>query len=171
MDRSDVVLAFELFAHGSEGIGAWITRDANPFVLDRLARIETDPVSKVQLNQLLVLGREAIVSDDFFNYYWIDVPDSHPYPVKLLPDYSDSFNGKSALSSLAQLKWGLYRLYYDGLLYFGNIRSAFRQLRSMTAAELRGYFGAKRVDTQNIRDRGPPLPLRAIARDDSLFNI
>jgi hypothetical protein len=52
----------------------------------------------------------------------------------------------------------------DGLLYFGNVRSAFRALREQSSHGLRQYFLAKRVDTDAIKRRGPPLPLRPIEK-------
>jgi hypothetical protein len=51
----------------------------------RLDGIGTDPLAKVQLNQLLAFGHEAPVSDDFFRYYWLSAPKLHPYDVKLVP--------------------------------------------------------------------------------------
>jgi hypothetical protein len=64
------------------------------------------------------------------------------------------------------LKWGLYRIFTDGLLWFGNVRTAFRSLRSMNADELGGFFQRRRFDTKLIKERGPALPLQPITRDD-----
>src|ERR1019366_963001 len=68
-------------------------------------------------------------------------------------------------TSLDHLAWGLHRLYVDGLLYFGNVRTAFRALRELPRAELHGFFSAKRVDTDAIKRRGPALPLRPIDKE------
>jgi hypothetical protein len=119
----------------------------------------------VQLNQLLVLGHEAPVSDAFFRYYWLTAPITHPYDVQEIPDYSDTWTASNEIISLAHLKWGLRRLYTDGLLYFGNVRTAFRVLRDMTAEQLECLFAAKRFDTDGIKRRGPALPLKPIAKD------
>jgi hypothetical protein len=64
------------------------------------------------------------------------------------------------------LRWGLYRLYVDALLYFGNINAAYDALRSRTLSELTTLFQQKRFDTEAIARRGPPLPLQQIAKDD-----
>lgn len=69
------------------------------------------------------------------------------------------------IESLAHLKWGLYRLYVDALLYFGNIRTAFRKLRDLSIEEIAGLFRSERFDTAAIKRRGPPLPLKVIAKD------
>jgi len=64
------------------------------------------------------------------------------------------------------LRWGLYRLYVDGLLYFGNVTAAFRALRSKTLEELTTFFKQKRFDTLAISERGPALKLEDIPRDE-----
>jgi hypothetical protein len=61
--------------------------------------------------------------------------------------------------SLAHLRWGLYRLYVDALLFFGNVRTAFRSLRDRQLDMLQYLFTQKRFDTKAIERRGPPLPL------------
>lgn len=153
------------------GIGSWLTDKTSGLVLDRLCTIDSEPLTAVQLNQLLVLAHEAPVSDGFFCYYWLDTPDSHPYDVRRLPGvqdlptFLDTKNDVSAIESLNHLAWGLHRLYIDGLLYFGNIRTAFRSLRAMTHPELEDFFATKRFDTDSIKRRGPPLPLRIIPQD------
>src|SRR5207249_370728 len=64
------------------------------------------------------------------------------------------------------LRWGLYRLYVDGLLYFGNVAAAYSSLRSKTFEELIAFFTQKRFDTAAIAQRGPALPLEDIAKDN-----
>ena len=65
-----------------------------------------------------------------------------------------------------ELRWGLHRLYTDGLLYFGNVRTVYRKLRALTRNELVRFFARKMFDTQRIKERGPALPLRPISKDD-----
>lgn len=127
--------------------------------------IDTSPLRKVQLNQLLVLGREAPVSEGFFDYYWNTAPELHTYPVEGVPGYNDAFLEKGAIISLEHLKWGLYRLYIDSLLYFGNIRSGYRELRAMESTKLKKFFHDRRVDTKLTKARGPALPLEEIPKD------
>jgi len=117
------------------------------------------------LNQLLVLGHEAPVSDAFFNYYWSTAPEDHPYPVKTIPGFSDDFLESDAIISLAHLKWGLYRLYVDSLLFYGNVRSGFRSLRAKKSDELKNFFARFRINTELTKKRGPSLPLEQIPKD------
>ena len=60
----------------------------------------------------------------------------------------------------------MHRLYTDGLLYFGNVRTAYRKLRPLTAEQLDAFFSSRRFDTETIKARGPALPLVAIPKDD-----
>jgi hypothetical protein len=151
---------------GNEGSGGWLTEHTNDEVFHRLDRIHDDPLRKVQLNQLLVFGHEAPVSDDFFRYYWLENPVEHPYAVSKLPDFQEEWVGSQAITSLPHLRWGLHRLYTDGLLYFGNVRTVYRKLRALTRNELVRFFARKKFDTQRIKERGPALPLRPISKDD-----
>src|SRR5207245_1295989 len=96
---------------------------------------------------------EADVSDDFFEYYWLTAP-LHLYDTRKVPDFRPEWLHVKAIVSLDHLRWGLYRLYMDGLLCFGNVRTAFSQLRAMTKTELTSYFGEKRFDTERIKERG-----------------
>ena len=165
--KADILREFSIFSVPTGGIGNWLTEDTHDDVFTRLGKVDQEPLSAVQLNQLLVLGHEAPVSDDFFRFYWLLTPDQHPYDVRTIPDFSDSFlRSSGAILSLAHLKWGLYRLYVDALLYFGNVRSAFRRLRDLSLSEIEAFFRSERFDTDAIKRRGPSLPLKPIAKDD-----
>jgi hypothetical protein len=166
MDKDQILQELSLFSLRTEGIGGWLTQETDDEVFLRLGRIEKEPLSKVQLNQLLAFGHEAPVSDDFFRYYWLDVPPQHPYDVKTISGFQGAWQRSSAITSLAHLKWGLYRLFTDGLLWFGNVRTAYRHLRSLNRHQLDAFFARRRFDTQLIKDRGPALPLTPIAKDD-----
>lgn len=128
MPKNAILNEFKLFSLGTGGIGSWLTEDTDDLVFERLNEISKTPLKKVQLNQLLVLGHEAPISDAFFKYYWLESPENHPYPTNKLPGYSDNWKEKEAIVSLEHLKWGLYRLFLDSLLYFGNVRSGYREL-------------------------------------------
>src|SRR6059036_869046 len=132
MSREDILRHFELFALGTDGIGGWLGPDTDARVFERLARVPEEPLAKVQLNQLLAFGHEAPVSDDFFRYYWLSRPPRHPYDVATLPDFDHKWIDASTILSLPHLRWGLCRLYTDGLLCFGNVRTAYRKLRAQT---------------------------------------
>lgn len=164
--KAEILEELKLFKLRTGGLGSWITEDTDSEIFDRLGRIDSAPISKVQLNQLLAFGHEAPVSEDFFRYYWLEAPESHPYDVISIPDYAPEWLQSSAIMSLAHLKWGLYRIFTDGLLWFGNVRTAFRKLRSLNATELERFFSNRRFDTNLIKGRGPALELRTIAKDD-----
>jgi hypothetical protein len=164
--KTEILEEFSLFSMPSGGIGSWLTEHTHSDVFDRVGRIDEEPLSAVQLNQLLVMGHEAPVGDGFFRYYWLEAPDEHPYNVRDVPGFSvDWLQSKEVISSLGHLKWGLYRLYMDGLLYFGNVRTAFRKLRDLSFTEISGLLSSERFDTPAIKRRGPPLPLKTIAKD------
>ena len=168
--KDDILRDFAIFSVPSGGIGRWLTQDTHDDVFTRLREIDARALPGVQLNQLLVLGQEAPVGDGFFRYYWLKNPEAHPYSVSDLPDFSKDWplsNGN--IVSLAHLKWGLYRLYVDGLLYFGNVRTAFRELRDLPIADIEKFFSRKRFDTCAIKRRGPALPLKSIAKDSRYY--
>ncbi|MHC4405342.1 MAG: hypothetical protein ACYTG0_37320 [Planctomycetota bacterium] len=166
MDKDQILRELKLFSIRTGGGGSWMTEDSEAEVFARLGRIEEEPLTKVQLNQLLAFGHQAPVSDEFFRYYWLTRPAAHPYDLKSISDFEEAYEESSAITSLAHLKWGLYRLFTDGLLWFGNVRTAFLKLRSMTQGELSEFFASRCFQTRLIRDRGPALPLTPIAKDD-----
>src|SRR5260370_14401799 len=166
MSKEQILDQFRLFTLGTDGIGGWLGPDTDRRVFDRLDGVHKDPLAKVQLNQLLAFGHEAPVSDDFFRYYWLSAPKLHPYDVKLVPDFDERWVSSTAIISLAHLRWGLTRLFADGLLYFGNVRSPYRKLRALSTAELAAFFGKRRMDTEAIKSRGPSLPLTGIPKAD-----
>ncbi len=166
MSKEQILDQFKLFSLKTDGIGGWLGTETDDRVFRRLEIVDHEPLTKVQLNQLFAFGHEAPVSDDFFRYYWLSVPPLHPYEVQRLPEFEKAWLESNAIVSLAHLRWGLYRLFTDGLLYFGNVRTAYRKLRALTTSELSDFFGRRRFDTEAIKSRGPSLPLLPIAKDD-----
>src|SRR4051812_25583236 len=119
MSKETILKEFELFSLDTAGIGGWINEDTSPLIFDRLLNIENNPLSKVQLNQLLVLGHEAPLSDGVFKYYWTTLPEKHEYDCASIPGFNKGWTiGSQDIGNLEHLKWGLYRLYVDGLLHF-----------------------------------------------------
>jgi hypothetical protein len=165
MNKESILSQFELFFAGTGGIDSWLGPKTPEEVFNRLADIDQAPLSKVQLTQLLVLSHEAGPSSGFFRYYWLSTPD-HPYDVTAVPGFDPAWRDSTQILSLDHLRWGLYRLYVDALLYFGNIRSCYRALREKGYDELVSFFAPKRFDSLLIKQRGPPLPLNHIAKDD-----
>lgn len=167
MSKETILNELQLFSLGGEGIGGWISENTDDKVFDRLGKLQDEPLSNAQLNQLLGFGHQAPVSNDFFRYYWLEAPPNHPYPVDQFPGFNQQcVDQKRAIVSLKHLKWGLYRLFTDALLYFGNVRTAFRTLRTLTRKELNAFFQSKRFDTNAIKERGGVLPLQTIPQDD-----
>jgi len=167
-NRDEVVSKFADLSFGDElGLGTWLSEKAQPLVLQRLEALETEPLTKVQLNQLLVASRMGSISDGFFKYYWRETPE-HPYDVTAVDHFRREWveGGKHVISSIDHLHWGFYRLYIDGLLYYGNVKGGFGCLRSLAYDQIAQVFKAKRFDTDAIAARGPALPLSVIARDD-----
>ena len=167
MPKETILEQLHLFSLGGEGIGGWLTEETDDRVFDRLDDIQNQQLTRPQLNQLLGFGHQAPVSVDFFSYYWLECPAKHPYAVEQLPSFEPRWVGDTTgITSLSHLKWGLYRLFVDGLLYFGNVRTAFRGLRTLTRQELDSFFQRKRFDTDAIKQRGGVLPLQPIPRDN-----
>lgn len=167
ISKEEVISKFALFFDNNGGITSWIGPATPDIVFERLSKINEDPLSKVQLDQLLVLSHEAGVSDGFFAYYWLSAP-THTYDVTMIPDFNPEWLaiGKEVIVSLEHLKWGLYRLYIDSLLYFGSIRSGYRFLRDLNSEDLQEFFQSKRFNTELIKKRGPALSLKNISKDD-----
>jgi len=169
MESKDAILKkFEIFCFGNDkGLGTWLSENMHQLVLARLQALDTEPLTKVQLNQLLVVSEVPSVSDGFFRYYWRDIPE-HPYDVTSISAFEKGWTvgDDQIINGLDHFYWGLYRLYVDGLLYFGNVKAAFSSLRSMTFEEVQTFFRIKRFDTNAIAARGPALPLNKIGRDD-----
>jgi hypothetical protein len=168
MDRDEAIEKFADLSFGVEqGLGTWISERTHPLVLDRLTRIETEPLTKVQLNQLFVVSQMASISDGFFRYYWRVAPE-HPYDVTTIDVFRKEWleGTEHVIHSIDHLHWGLYRLYVDGLLYYGNVKAAFTSVRSLAYEQITELFSRKRFDTDAIAARGPALPLNVIGRDD-----
>ena len=166
MSKETILKQFHLFSFKGEGITGWLTEDTDDKVFDRLDKIQDSPLTRVQFNQLLGFGHQAPISEAFFRYYWIECPTKHPYPAEKLPGFEKKWLGAKEIVSLPHLKWGLYRLFTDGLLYFGNVRTAFRTLRTLDREKLDAFFQERRFDTDAVKQRGDVLPLLFIPQDD-----
>jgi hypothetical protein len=166
----DIQAEFAIFRGNGAGIESWISDTTPRLVIERLNEIDAKPISLAQLNQLLILSHEAGVSEGFFRYYWLSAGTAlakvHPYNITRVPDYNPTYENLESISSLPHLKWGLYRFYSDALLFFGNIRQAYRELRQKSFSDLEDFYSSKRFDTQRLMSRGAPLPMLSIAKDD-----
>ena len=104
------------------------------------------------------------MSEGCFLYYFLEVPLSHPYPVeKVLSSagYKPP-KGLTEITSLNQARWGLRRFIYDAMLYWGNFRQAYRDLRLLSFEAIAGFFAAKKINGKRITTRGKvtePTPI------------
>ncbi len=138
--KAQILQDFALFSVPTGGIGNWLTEKRHDDIFERLGKIDADPLPAVQLNQLLVLGHVAPLADGFFRYYWLQAPDRHPYSVRDVPGFSDAFVQSGGLIvSLAHLKWGLYRLYIDALLYSETFARPFGACETSHSQTLRPF--------------------------------
>src|SRR5689334_3937338 len=121
MTKEELLSALSLFITGKCGIECLVCEDAPPTVTNRLAALDHDPLSKVQLNQLLGLREERGMSDGFFRYYWSADPKT-PYKLSTIPGFSTEFHKHTKIQDLNHFIYGLHRIFIDGLLYRGNVR-------------------------------------------------
>jgi len=164
-----IIAEFADLCFGKElGLGSWLSTNAHPVVLQRLTALPEEPLTKVQLNQLFVVSQMPSISDGFFQYYWREVPLDHPYKISAIHGFQPQWleGEQHVIRSIDHLYWGLYRLYIDGLLFYGNVKAGFISLRSLTHEQIAAFFTSKRFDTGAISARGPSLALNPIARDD-----
>src|SRR6266513_1645441 len=134
-------------------------------ILRRLLGMSDASIGVTHFNQILHLVHEAGVSEGFFKYYFQEISPDHPYPVDRVLDVQPQFDEKG-IATVDQLDWGLRRFFIDGLLYYGNIKSAFRDLRSQNYDTLRNLFALRRFDVGAMGKRSDPLPLNDIPVDD-----
>ena len=169
ISRQELLNEFEIFNYGTSGLTSLLSNSNAPEeVIVALSNLEGRPLTRPQFNQLLTLSHEASISDGFFQYYWLSVPKNHPYKVSKIPRFSEEYcllNAKT-ISSKNQLYWGLYRFFVDALLYYGNVLTAFQELRSWSYADLENYFTNKQWNTMDMKARGRPLDLTRIEKSD-----
>ena len=161
--KQRILEQFQLFQGGTGGLDSWLRPETPDKVFDALADLETHPLSRARLNQLLTLAQEAPVSQPLFAYYWLSAP-SHPYDVRLVPCYDERWPGSKNIQSIDQLYWGLYRFYVDALLYFGSIRTAYQRLRRLSKSDLHSFFAAHQIN--GLDKRGEALLLSHIGKDN-----
>ena len=124
-------------------------------------------LSWARLNQTLHRLSEAGMSEGFFRYYFLEVPQEHPYPVELVFHNAPFRPPKDAheIVSVEHLQWGIRRFIYDAMLYWGNFHQAYRDLRQLTSEQLLHCFAAKRVDEGRMTRRGKVQDPTPIPRD------
>jgi hypothetical protein len=129
--------------------------------------LKAGSLSWARLNQIMHRCSEAGMSEGFFSYYFLEGPIAHPYPVdKVLPAISyKPPKGLTEITSLQQAQWGLRRFIYDAMIYWGNLRQAYRDLRLLSFEEIGVFFAEKRINGQRIATRGKVTGPTSIPRD------
>jgi hypothetical protein len=167
--KTKILAEFDLFRGNGGGIEDWFSENLPERVADVLANCEAKPISCEELNQILILSHEAGVSRGFFRHYFCEGTSAIspcPYDPTKLPGFEERFLGSERILSLGHLKWGLYRLYVDSLLLYGNVRQGFRALRGQSADSIARTIARKAFNTEALTSRGEFLPLDTIAKDD-----
>lgn len=165
MTKEQLIEKFAGLRTNNGGIESFVSQDSPPEVIERLCSVDAEPLSKVQLNQLLGLSEERAVSDDFFRYYWLAEPSS-PYKLSSIPGFSTQFPDHDKIQSIDHLYYGIYRIYIDGLLLQGSVRAYFRESASKSYDEIHCAIQRVLVDTDSVKRRGPILPLKDISKDN-----
>jgi hypothetical protein len=165
MTNEEATNLLKFYFPGSLRLGNQLKSEDGQRILERLRDIESHPLTITHTNQLLHLNHEAGMTDGCFRYYFLDEPLTHPYPVNRVLNALPPIN-KLCIGSLAQLDWGLRRMYIDALLYWGNVRSAYRYLRTKMYDELVSIFAGHRFPSNAMKGRGDTLPLSAIPDGD-----
>jgi hypothetical protein len=165
MTKEELLSSLALFITGKCGIECLVCEDAPATVLERLATLDREPLSKVQLNQLLGLREERGMSDGFFRYYWSSEPRT-PYKLSKIPGFSSDFPKHDKIQDLDHFVHGLHRIFIDGLLYRGNVRGYYREFAIQSYDEIDRFVRSRLIDTDIVKARGPTLPLREISKDN-----
>jgi hypothetical protein len=103
-----------------------------------LEALDQGALSWARFNQIIHLCSQAGMSEGFYRYYFLENPALHPYPCeRVFPD--GTFRppeGVVEIQSLRQLTWGIRRFMYDAMLFWGNFRQAYRDLRGKNFSEI-----------------------------------
>jgi hypothetical protein len=129
--------------------------------------LDNGDLSWARLNQIMHLCSQAGMSEGFYRYYFLSFPENHPYPVEKVftdDDYEPP-KGADEIKSLRQFHWGIRRFIYDAMLYWGNFRQAYRDLRQLSEVDIAELFAAKRINEARLNRRGQVVEPIAIPQD------
>lgn len=170
MKAEEIITYFNQFSNNNPhcfGLERFLSVNGNPIVFERIEELSNNSsLNYTQLNQLFVISELNGISKDFFKYYWTSASEHHPYKVIKVEGFDDNFITTDEIISVDHLKWGLYRVYIDSLLYFGNITLGFYQLSHMNEKALNAFFHSKRFDTHHFTNRGEMMKPKSILIDD-----
>ena len=132
-----------------------------------LDTLEGGALSWARLNQVMHLCHQAGMSDGFYSYYFLDIPENHPYPVERVFGFGPYRppEGVREIKSLQQFQWGVRRFIMDAMLYWGNLRQAYRELRVFTRDVIADQFAFKRMDESRMITRGSVIQPDHIPQD------
>jgi len=143
------------------------TSDAYVAIATGLEALNGGSLSWARLNQIMHRCSQAGMSEGCYRYYFLDTPQTHPYPVEkvLLPTGYKPPKGITEITSLQQAQWGIERFMCDAMLYWGNFRQAYRDLRLLSVEAISSLFSEKRIKEQRIATRGKVVGPASIPRD------
>jgi hypothetical protein len=166
MVKQDLLdLLARYFPTSFSGSAVFPKSEVGTIIIDRLLKMEVNPLTCTHVNQLLHMTHELGMTEDFFHYYFLSQPTEHPYSWNNLLPQLPKLNG-AGLNLLPQLQWGLHRFFTDALLYFGTVRDAYEDLSKKSTPQILDYFAKRRIGSDALEARGPVLPFHAIPVDD-----
>lgn len=167
MTKNQIITFFSDIMYESEQntICSFVTKRGPSLLFDILANLKNKPLSKVQLDQLLILHQQKNISEDFFRYYWLTEPCDHFHAVESPKDFKLQ-EDCNEITSVEQLKWGFNRVFIDCMLMFGNIQRGYERLSRLNMSELNEEFEKHKFNTEQIRQRGKTLQFEKIDKDD-----
>ena len=167
MTNNQIIAKFSDIMYESEQktICSFVTQNSPKLLFEILSNLQEKPLSKAQLDQLLILHQQKNMSEDFFRYYWLTKPDDHFYAIDATKGFKLSSTCNN-ISSIEQLKWGFNRLFVDCMLMFGNIQQGYEALSRLNLTELKAQFEKHKINTEQIRQRGKTLKFEYIEKED-----
>lgn len=166
MDKERIVEYFKKISYkDTDGLERLFSENGKDEVFERVSKLKEQPISKVQLNQLFSLSGLPSMTFGFFKYYWLSLP-KHTYRIDKISGFSNALLDEEYITSIEQLYWGFKRIYFDSLLYFGNITNGYKSLCQMNENELSNFFNEKRFPTETIKKRGKALDFEDIPKED-----
>jgi len=166
MESFEVLKMSERFFSNETGIEGFINKQTNSLVIDRLARIDQDPLTYVQLNQMLSISKIPSITDGFYKYYWLDIPEKHIYDVKKIDTFTKFSFEEGKITTLDHFFWGIERMFIDFLICFGNINLGYKATYNLNYDDIASTFSKMRFDTEAISKRGKPFDFETISKDD-----
>lgn len=162
MNKDELIKGFSDLMGNGKGINGFISKNSSHYLINTLCDIDKSPLTKVQFDQLLSLQNLKTLSDDFFRFYWLEIPKVHFYQIDAIEIRSDI----DAITSIEQLKWGFNRLFIDALYVYGNIQKGYETLCGLNRQAIYNTFSPFLFDTTQIKRRGNTLHFENIDKED-----